>query len=56
MATKAQLIDYIVNNFEGPDNEPASKAKLEGYKKSELEELVDAKASMEEAEEWIANN
>ena len=53
--TKVQLIDYIINNFEEYDGSPISKAKLDSYKKADLEELVTSKASMEEAESYCKN-
>ena len=52
-ATKAQLVEFILDNFEGPDHIPASRAKLESYKKSELEEFVKAMSSEEEVAEWL---
>lgn len=54
-ATKAQLVDFIIENFEGPDHIPASKAKLESFKKADLEEFVAEKSSEEALEAWIAN-
>lgn len=53
-ATKAQIIDFIIDNFEGPGKMPASKSKLESYKKSELEEFITQKASEAELNTWLA--
>jgi len=52
MATKATLIDFISEKFEGPNGIPVSKAKLESFKKSDLEEFIEAKDVSEEFAEW----
>ena len=52
MATKATLIDFIAEKFEGPNGIPVSKAKLESFKKSDLEEFIEAKDVSEEFAEW----
>lgn len=52
-ATKSNLVDYIVENFEGPDGEEIQKAKIEGYKKADLEEFINQKDSMDAVEQWV---
>ena len=51
--TKANLIDYIAENFLEPSGEPASKAKLESFKKSDLEAFIKEKGLTKETEKWI---
>lgn len=55
VATKAQLVDFIIANFEEPGNSPVSKTKLESYKKAELEEFINEKSSEDEVTKWIAS-
>lgn len=54
MATKATLIDFIAEKFEGPNGIPVSKAKLESFKKADLEEFIKEKDAAEEFIEWAA--
>ena len=53
MATKAQLVDYISENFETKDKMPVSLAKLDGYKKSELEKFISEKDDPANVEAWL---
>jgi len=56
MATKAQLISFILEKFVEPSGEPVCKAKLDGMKKAELEEFISAKGLESELKEWLAQN
>lgn len=56
MPTKANLIDYIIEHFDGPNGLEVSKSKLEGFKKGELEEFINQKDSMENVEAWVASH
>lgn len=40
MATKSQLIDFIISKFTEPDGNEVSRSKLEGFKKSDLEDFI----------------
>lgn len=53
MASKAQLVDYIVENFEGPGHIPVSRSKIESFKKTDLEEFIKKKSSEDELEAWL---
>jgi len=55
-ATKAKLVEFIIDNFENPEHSPASKSKLESFKKAELEEFIHEKSSEEAFDAWAANN
>lgn len=55
MATKAQLVNYIADQFETQDGIPASLAKLDSYKKAELEEFIKANNCEADVEAWLAN-
>lgn len=54
MATKAQLIAFIMEMFEEPNGEAISKSKLETYKKSDLEEFVAEKNAQADLEAWLS--
>lgn len=54
MATKAQLIQFILDTFREPDGNEPSKTKLDGLKKAELEEFIKARGLEKELEEWLA--
>ena len=41
MANKAQIMDYICEKFTEPEGMPVSLAKLDKYKKAELEEYLE---------------
>lgn len=53
MATKSQLISFIMEMFEEADGNEISKSKLDSYKKSELEELIKARGLEAELEAWL---
>lgn len=53
MATKAQLVDYIAENYETKDGMPASMSKLDSYKKAELEKLIEKHNDQEALDEWV---
>lgn len=55
MATKAQLIDFIIETFEEADGNPISKSKLEVFKKADLEEFIKARDAEADLEEWLNN-
>lgn len=54
MATKAQLINFIIETFEEADGKPITKADLDRFKKAELEEFVKEKGAEAELEAWLA--
>lgn len=56
MATKAQLIAFIMDTFTEMNGEPVQKAKLDALKKSELEEFINEKNLEDELKIWLANN
>lgn len=56
MATKAQLIKFIMEVFAEPNGEAISKSKLDGYKKADLEEFITSKGIEAELADWLANN
>lgn len=56
MATKAQLISFIISKFKEPSGNPVSKTKLDNMKKSELEEFIQSKGLEDELKEWISTN
>lgn len=56
MATKAQLIKFIMETFTEYDGEAISKSKLDGYKKAELEEFISYVRMESELSDWINNN
>lgn len=53
VATKTQLIQFILDTFTTAEGDAVSKAKLDGYKKSELEEFVNTKSSEAEFNAWL---
>lgn len=56
MATKAQLIDFIMCTFVEPEGNPVSKTKLESCKKSELESFIKDKGLEGELNDWLTQN
>lgn len=54
MGTKAQLINFIIEKFQEPSGETISKSRLDGMKKSELEEFVKARGCEDEFKAWVA--
>ena len=54
MATKAQLINFIIETFEEADGKPVTKADLDRFKKAELEEFIKEKGAEAELEVWLA--
>lgn len=54
MANKAQLIDYISENYETNDGMPVSLSKLDSYKKSDLEEFIKDRDDTENLNKWIS--
>lgn len=55
MATKAQLINFIMEKCTESNGDPVSRAKLDGCKKAELEEFIKAKGLESALDEWLAN-
>lgn len=53
MPTKANLVDYIIENFEGPNGMEVSRTKLEAFKKADLEEFIQEKDSMDNVQAWL---
>ena len=53
MATKAQLINFIMETFEEADGNPVSKSKLDALKKADLEELIKARGLESKLEAWL---
>lgn len=53
MATKAQLIEFIMEKFTEPSGEPVAKSKLDGLKKADLEEFIREKGLEEELKAWL---
>ena len=56
MATKAQLINFIIEKFQQPDGEPVSKPKLDSLKKADLEEFIREKGLEEELKIWLSSS
>jgi len=56
MATKAQLIKFIMETFSEPDGSEISKPKLDSYKKSDLEDLIKSKGLESQLESWLSAN
>lgn len=54
--TKTNLVDFIVSEFQEPSGQPVSRIKIESLKKSDLEDFIKEKCSIEEVENWISNN
>ena len=55
MATKAQLIKFIMETFSEPDGNEISKSKLDSFKKADLEEFIRTKGAEAELAEWLKN-
>lgn len=55
MATKAQLIEFILDKFTETDGNTVSKSKLENLRKAELEEFIAARNMQAELEAWLAS-
>lgn len=53
MATKAQLINFIIEKFTEADGEAVTKAKLDSYKKADLEEFIKARGLEDALREWL---
>jgi len=54
MATKAQLINFIIEMFEEETGDPVSQSKLESYKKADLEEFIHAKGLEDRLASWLS--
>lgn len=54
MATKAQLINFIIEMFTEADGNEVSRSKLETFKKSDLEEFIKSRDLTSALEEWLA--
>lgn len=54
MATKAQLIDFIVEKFNQVDGQPVSKSKLDAYKKADLEKFIEDRGMTADLEIWLS--
>lgn len=55
MASKAQIIDYISEKYQEKEGTPVSLAKLDSYKKADLEQFIKEKGDEKDLEEWINN-
>lgn len=55
MATKSQLINFILEMFKEPDGNDIPKSKLDSFKKSELEEFIQNKGAEEDLKNWLAS-
>lgn len=53
MATKVQLIAFIMETFAEADGNDVSKSKLDTYKKADLEEFIKAKGLEEDLKKWL---
>lgn len=53
MATKAQLIKFIMEKFSESDGNPVSKSKLESFRKAELEKFIQDRDAEAELQEWL---
>lgn len=56
MATKAQLITFIIETFTEADGTAIAKSKLDGYKKADLEEFILQKGANQLLKEWLSTN
>mgnify|MGYP006988902146 CR=1 FL=1 len=56
MATKSQLIKFIMDTFTEADGNPVSKSKLESYKKADLEKFIKDRNAEADLAEWLENN
>lgn len=55
-ATKNQLIDFIIEKFEGPEHEEVSRSKLDAYKKADLEAFIKEKSLESDFEKWLLSS
>ena len=53
MATKAQLIAFIMDTFNEPGGVEIVKSKLDGFKKADLEEFIKERGLEEELKAWL---
>lgn len=53
MATKAQLIAFIVERFTEANGNDVSKSKLDAYKKADLEQFIKAEGLEEDLKKWL---
>lgn len=53
MATKAQLIKFIIEKFCEADGAEVSKSKLDSYKKADLEKFIQDRNAEAELEAWL---
>ena len=53
MASKAQIIDFISEMYQEKEGTPVSLAKLDGYKKADLEKFIKDNKDEEKLEKWI---
>ena len=56
MATKAQLINFIMDMFEEIGHQPVSKSRLDGLKKADLEEFIKVNELEDELKTWLSTN
>lgn len=54
MATKAQLISFIIEMFNEADGNAVSRSKLEMFKKGDLEEFIKSRGLESKLNEWLA--
>ena len=55
MATKAQLINFIMEKFVNADGSEIQKSKLDSYKKADLEGRIKARGMEEDLKTWLVN-
>lgn len=53
MATKAQLINFIMEMFAESDGGEVSRSKLDAYKKADLEKFIADRGCTAELEAWL---
>ena len=53
MATKAQLIQFIIDNFSEADGTEISKQRLDRFKKAELEEFISYHQLNDDLVAWL---
>lgn len=53
MATKAQLINFIIEKFQEADGNEVTRSKLEALKKSDLEEFIKARGLEDDLAAWL---
>lgn len=56
MASKSQVMNYILENFETKEGLPVSLSKLDSYKKAELEDFLKEQGEYEKLESKEAKN